>query len=191
MILPDIVFVFRHAIEVDIGRAHERHNVESSDSDSLQVGLGRFLELHGDVSFETKYVGRTHFTFQIHQEARIGPLKFDQSRRDPERAQPFGDRKTNLAAQCRRCPIKRAVQAKRRFFHPLGRLEHLHPFRRQPDTIDVSGHQRGVVGFFQQRDSLFQKVRRRLEFRGGCPEAADAGDFQKYPHRIPIRHPSG
>src|ERR1700681_2202597 len=78
MILTDIVRVFRHAVDFNVGRTHERHDVKPPDLDSHQVGLVGLFELHGDVGFETKYVGRTHLAFQIHQKARIGPLKFNQ-----------------------------------------------------------------------------------------------------------------
>ena len=102
VVLPDVVLVFRHAVDFDIGRADKGHDVEPADLDPLQVGIVGLLELHGDVGFEPQHVGGAHLAFQIDQQAGIDPLEFDQPGRDPKGAQTFGDRETDLAVQRRR-----------------------------------------------------------------------------------------
>ncbi len=145
VILTDVVFVLRHAVDFDIGRADEGHDVEAANLDPLQVGLVGLLELHGDVGLETQHVGRTHLAFQIDKKTRIHALEFDQPGRDPKRAQSLGDRKSNLAAERRCRSTERAVETEGSLFHPLCGLENLRPFRRQPDAVDVAGHQGGLV----------------------------------------------
>src|SRR5713226_7489813 len=46
MILTDVVRVLRHAVDVDVGRTHERHDVKPPNLDSLQVGLVGVFKLH-------------------------------------------------------------------------------------------------------------------------------------------------
>jgi hypothetical protein len=72
--------------------------VKPTDLDSFQIGFLGLLQLHRDVGFETKHVGGTHFAFQIHQHAGIGPLKFNQSWRQPKCAEPLGNGEPDLAA---------------------------------------------------------------------------------------------
>ena len=87
MVLPDVVLVFRHAVDFDIGRADERHDVKPADLDPLQIGIVGLLELDGNIGFEPKHVGRAHLAFQVDQQAGIDPLEFDQPGRQPEGAE--------------------------------------------------------------------------------------------------------
>ena len=162
--------------------------MKSPDLDALQVGLVGMFKLHGEVGLQTHHVGLAHLALQIHQQPGIGPLKFDQPRREPERAKPLGDGDPHLATERRRRLVQGAVEAERSLFHALGRFQNLQTFPRQPDAVDMTGHQRRLVGALQERDALAQEVRGHVQLFGGGAKAADPGHFQEYANQVPVRH---
>ncbi len=165
--------------------------MEASDLHSFQVGLVGFLELHGNVGFKTKHVGRTHFTFQIDQEAGIDPLEFDQPGRNPKRTEPFGDGKADLAAQRRCRSAKCAVQAEGSLFHPFCRIENLRTFRRQPDAVDVAGYQCGLVSAFQLQNPLSQsKFADAFSSIAAARKLPMRATSRKIRTEVPVRYPS-
>jgi hypothetical protein len=54
----------------------------------------------------------------------------------------------------------------------------------------MTGHQGCLIGTFEQRDALAEKVRGHVQLFGRGSEAAYPGYFQKYPDQIPVRHSS-
>ena len=57
VILLEIIQILRHAVDFDVGRTDEGHDVEAPDLDSLEIRLAGLLELHRDVCLEPKQIG--------------------------------------------------------------------------------------------------------------------------------------
>ena len=68
MVLLKVLQISRHAVDLDVRRTYEGHDVKPADLDPLQVGIGGLFELHGDVGFKPEHVRRTHLAFQVHQQ---------------------------------------------------------------------------------------------------------------------------
>ena len=56
-----------------------------------QIGIGRPLELDGDVGFQPRDVGLLHRAAQVDGDLAVGFLEVDQPRQDPEIAGALGD----------------------------------------------------------------------------------------------------
>ena len=164
--------------------------MKPADLHPLQVGVAGLLELDCDVGFEPEHVRRPHLAFQVHQQAGIDPLELDQPRRQPEGAEPLGDGEPDLAGERGRRTAQGAVEAEGGFLHPLGGIEYRLAFRRQPDAVDMAGHQGGLVGVFQGRNPLAQEIGGHAQLGRRSAEAAGSGDCQENPDQVPVRHSS-
>ena len=61
-----------------------------------QIRRGRSCNLNCNIRFQPQNVSRLHRTIYVDEQFGIGALKFDETQRDPECSNTFGDRQADL-----------------------------------------------------------------------------------------------
>src|SRR5262249_27716679 len=81
----------------EVGGGGRGTDVRGAGPGQRKVCLRGPCELHGNVGFEPQHVRWSSGAAQVDQQIGMAAAKFGEPRREPERPEPFGDRKLDLA----------------------------------------------------------------------------------------------
>ena len=98
-------------------------------------------KLHREVGLEAQHVRRLHGAGDVHQYARVRPLKFDQARGYPKCAKALGNRQPHLASDRSLRAVARTDEIDRGLLHAPGARNHLLAFVGRAHAVDVTGEQ--------------------------------------------------
>ena len=153
-----------------------------------QVGIGRALELDGDVGLQPRHVGLFHRAAQVDGDVAVGFLEIDQPRQDPEIARTFGHGNPHRAARIVRRLRRAAKYVEGLTFHFRDVADHRGAFVAQRQSALVAQEQLAADAFLEPVDPAHQRGCGQAERLGGVAKTLEArtGEkrFQIVPRRI-------
>ena len=157
----------------------ERHRMQPAELDDLEVGIGRLGQLHRGVGLQPQHVGGLHRAVEVDEQLRMGALKFDQPRREPECSEALGDGELALRQRTRE-RLDRAPGSDRMMqLHLRGRSKNLLAFRRRAHAVDMAGQQGHAELMLEIVDAPTQRIDRKPSVRGRA-KASAPHNLKKY-----------
>ena len=175
-----------NAVKFTVALRHEGMDVKPAELGDDQIGIGRPLELDGDIGFQPGDVGLLHRAAKVDGDLAVGFLEVDQSRKDPEIAGALGDGDADRAGGIVRLG-RAAENIEGVTFHLHHVADHGRALGAQRQAALVAQEQLAADRLFEPVDPPHQRGAGEAEFFCGIAKALVSRAREKRSQLIPGR----